>query len=109
MGVLFTCVSNQQCTVHCLPVAACCCQHAWRVLRCLALAPPLCSFQLYPTHLESRCYACITTHALHYPQVDWDARVVTLAIRDAKGGGVAVGDDGVPQKLSLSLDTCLPV
>ena len=40
---------------------------------------------------------------------DWSRRVVSLQVRDAEDGGVAVGHDGQQQQFAFSLDTCLPV
>jgi hypothetical protein len=41
--------------------------------------------------------------------VDWKARLVSLAIRDASSGAIAVGKDGSKQEVLVDLDTCLPV
>ncbi|KAG2486941.1 hypothetical protein HYH03_014440 [Edaphochlamys debaryana] len=42
-------------------------------------------------------------------EVDWEAQVAHLTLRDASSGAVAVGLDGKEQHLALSLKTCLPV
>ncbi|KXZ56257.1 hypothetical protein GPECTOR_1g224 [Gonium pectorale] len=42
-------------------------------------------------------------------EVDWEQRVVHLTIRDASGGGIAVGLDGRAQHVAFALDTCAPV
>jgi alkaline phosphatase D len=39
-------------------------------------------------------------------EVDWSARWFELSVRDAEGGDVAVGEDGVRQRVRVSLDTC---
>ena len=39
---------------------------------------------------------------------DWEAREVTLTVRDGGSGEAAVGVDGSTQEVTFSLDTCLP-
>jgi hypothetical protein len=42
-------------------------------------------------------------------EFDWDMRHLALSVRRGDGGGVAAGADGVPIRLTLDMDSCLPV
>lgn len=75
------------------------------------LAPPATSWWSAPAgYPDASCEHTLLSlnfvTALPGPQVDWDARIAELSIRNGSTGEVARDRSGVAQLLRLSLDSC---